>query len=48
MLKPFYYEVDLHIDPDTLYNRGMDLKEVENISRAYNHLINSGEWKDII
>lgn len=26
---------DLHIDPDTLYNRSIDIHEVENLSKAY-------------
>lgn len=39
---------DLHIDPDTLYNRGIEIKEVENLSKAYYDLQKSGEWKDIV
>jgi hypothetical protein len=39
---------DLHIDPDTLYNRGIEITEVENLSKAYNELKSSEEWKDII
>jgi hypothetical protein len=39
---------DLHIDPDTLYNRGIAIKEVENLSKAFNDLQNSDEWKDIV
>jgi hypothetical protein len=38
----------LHIDPDTLYNRGIEIKEVENLSKAYQELQTSEEWKDII
>jgi hypothetical protein len=33
---------DLHIDPDTLYNRGIEIKEVENLSKAYYDLQKSG------
>jgi Protein of unknown function (DUF2442) len=39
---------DIHIDPDTLYNRGIGIGEVENLTKAYNHLQKSGEWKDIV
>lgn len=39
---------DLHIDPDTLYNRSLEIREVENLSKAYDHLQKSGEWKDIV
>ena len=39
---------ELHIDPDTLYSRGMEMKEVENLSRAFIDLKNSGQWKDIV
>lgn len=39
---------DLHIDPDTLYSRGIEIKEVEILSKSYNELKQSDEWKDIV
>jgi hypothetical protein len=39
---------DLHIDPDTLFNRSIEIQEVENLSKAYFDLQKSGEWKDIV
>lgn len=39
---------DQHIDPDSLYNRGIEISEAENLSRAFFDLRQSGEWKNIV
>lgn len=39
---------NFHFDPDTLYNRSIEIHEVEKLSKAYDDLQKSGEWKGIL